>query len=223
VPRASPGKGSRLKGTAPGADRNTVIKLLLGLALVGVLGGFTYREANRYQSIEEKLGALASLVARRDVDMRCKSMVKDAVDVSDAHGSVEFDANGRPADVATLRRGVCSTLRRFPKEHTQERYRCLLTGTTCDDHVVAAVKALHAVAHESWHLSGIKDEKIAECYALQITAWFAQRLGAGAAQARAIAAYVAREIYPSLSADYQSGDCTNGGRYDLNRASQSWP
>lgn len=49
------------------------------------------------------------------------------------------------------------------------------------------VFALQTISHEAQHLSGVRDEAVAECSGMQRLGWFAQQFGATAAQGRTMA------------------------------------
>ena len=196
------------------------------LLLIGVVAGaaaYFFLLRPDLGKTEETLGTLASQIAGREVSVKCQGLISDAVDVSAAGGEVLFSDGGRPGDVAELKRGVCTHLTDFAGTVGDKRYRCLVSRATCPREIDRYVFAIHTLAHEAWHLRGVQDERIAECYALQTDQLVAARLGAGQSLARAIAVYYANEKYTRLSSTYQSPACRNGGRYDLNRGSRSWP
>ena len=172
---------------------------------------------------EEMLAEVASQIAGRPVSINCQGVIADAVDVSAAEGEVAFDEDGKPADVAELKRGTCHDLADFPDSVNDERYRCLVSPDPCPKDIEKYVLAVHILTHEAWHLRGVRDERIAECYAIQTDELVASRLGAGPSLARAMAVYYAKEKYTELSSTYRTPACRNGGRYDLNRGSHAWP
>ena len=49
--------------------------------------------------------------------------------------------------------------------------------------------SLNTLAHESYHLAGVRNEAQTECYALQAIDFVARRLGASSEQGRALAAF----------------------------------
>lgn len=57
------------------------------------------------------------------------------------------------------------------------------------------VFALQTIAHESQHLTGIRDEAQAECDGMQALPWFARQFGATRAQARQMADDYYRDFY----------------------------
>lgn len=202
--------------------------LLIG-AVAGVAAYFLVLKPDLGKT-EESLGAIASQIAGRPVSVNCQGVVSSAVDTTGNEGSVKFDASGRPADVAKLKRGVCTELEKFPDMLDDDRLGCLTSGQECPSDIERLVVAVHVLTHESWHLRGIKDERVAGCYALQTEAAVATRLGASPGLARAVAVYYTNEKYTRLSSEYtrlssacQTPACRNGGKYDLNRGSNIWP
>jgi len=195
--------------------------LLIG-AVAGVAAYFLVLRPDIGKT-EETLAAIASQIAGRPVSIKCQGVLSDAIDVSGGGGEVLFDARGRPADVAELKRSVCTQLSEFPSTVGDTRYGCLVSATSCPRDIDGYVEAIHTLTHEAWHLRGVQDERIAECYALQTDQHVAAHLGAGKSLARAIAVYYASEKYTRLSSTYQTPACRNGGRYDLNRGSRAWP
>ncbi|MEZ5100079.1 MAG: hypothetical protein R3C15_09830 [Thermoleophilia bacterium] len=200
------------------------MRLLLFLALVGAgIGAFFYVDGARTATTEDTLARIASEIARRDVSVDCAGIVKDVFDISGDEGTVRFDNAGRPEDATHLKRAVCQRLHDFPKARLEPGYRCVYEATGCPDDVLKSIQAVHTLAHEAWHLQGQADEGVAECYGLQTTAYVAQRLGADAAQAQAIASYVYANVYPTLPQSYQNGECRNGGKLDLKRGTPVFP
>ena len=61
--------------------------------------------------------------------------------------------------------------------------------------------------HEAEHLRGIQDEGLAECAALQSTAWTAEHRGAAANDADLVQQYAQEVLYPAMSQDYHSSTC----------------
>ena len=75
--------------------------------------------------------------------------------------------------------------------------------------------AAHTLAHESFHLRGFQDEGVTECYALQNTAFVAERLGVPALQAARLQAWIYVRGYPNEPEEYHSARCYSGGPLDL--------
>ena len=75
--------------------------------------------------------------------------------------------------------------------------------------------AAHTLAHESFHLRGFQDEGVTECYALQNTAFVAERLGVPTQPAKELQAWLFKRGYPNEPTEYQSPQCYDGGPLDL--------
>ncbi len=195
--------------------------LLIGVA-AGVAAYFLVLRPELVKT-EEDLGAIASQIAGRPVAIECQGVISHAIDVTNREGEVEFNPSGEPGDTAELKRDICKRLGSFPDTELDSRYECLTSATDCPKEIVSRVTAVHALSHESWHLAGVKDERITECYAMQTDELVATRLGVSSRLGRAIAVYYATQIYPHLSTTYRSHSCRTGGRYDLNAGSRAWP
>ncbi len=185
-----------------------MVKIVL-LAAVVVLGvgwlGLRHERAAEEQTL---LGLVASSLAGRSVHVRCQSSLGTALDGSGEAGSVLFDTDGRPADSTDLKHDVCQALERFRSDVRSPAFACALQDVRCSDAIFADVQAVHTLAHESAHLAGQQNESLAECRALQTTAYAARRLGAGDAEASAVASYAYRHLYPNLPPDYQAAGCS---------------
>ena len=104
------------------------------------------------------------------------------------------------------------------------------SGQIKDLHTIArlidnkdAAVAVNVLSHEAWHLAGERNESVAQCYALQSNEDTAIRLGATAAEARAIADFVVRRVQPVLPPEYKTTECRDGGPLDLDPARTGWP
>ena len=82
------------------------------------------------------------------------------------------------------------------------------------------------LAHEAWHLHGVADEGLANCYAFQSGVGVGVHLGLTESRARSMM----REQLATNASDSAGNtaylvppDCRNGGQYDLNRASDKFP
>lgn len=180
----------------------------IALLVVVALGlGFVLVKQRDVHALEGRLGEVASEIARRDVRVRCQSAVGATVDVGWEDGSVWFDAAGRPADVTNLKRRVCRSLDEFPGGRDDE-------GT---------VRALNTLAHESWHLAGVRDEAATECFAIQTIELTARRLGADEPRARSLALSFLATQYARMPDGYRSPECRDGGSLDLHPESPVWP
>jgi hypothetical protein len=188
------------------------------LLIVGALAavGFARREDRIHQ--QQTLGAIATELAGRPVAVRCPGFLESLVDVRGEAGRVQFDANGRPANHTDLAPSTCSALRHLD----QVEFTCI-ERETCGYKQFKAAWAAHTLAHESFHLRGFEDEGITECYALQNSAFVAERLGVPVKQATELQAWLYKDGYPNEPQDYQSADCYDGGPLDLRPQSSVFP
>lgn len=196
---------------------------LLLLVIVAALAGLFLFQKHSKAAEESRLAAIAGEIARRPVSIHCQGAVGEALDVTAEAGSVEFDASGRPADVADIKRNVCHRLQSFSKARTSARFGCLDTPYRCDASVVNDAIALDVLAHESWHLEGNRNEAVTECYAQQTVGFVATKLGSDDVQARGLARLVHLLVYPHMPDEYRSAECRNGGALDLRPGSSAWP
>jgi hypothetical protein len=182
---------------------------VLLVAAVPVLGILAMQ--NEKRTTEHRLADVASDIAGRSVEVHCPGLMQKLVDVSPHSGSVYFDEQGRPADYTELNDETCSTLDR------------LAEGTTDAGDSLKVARALHVLAHESFHLVGVRNEAEADCFGLQRVAFTATRLGADPDEAQRLAAIAKTDRALSAPPEYRSGDCFDGGPLDLDPATHVWP
>jgi hypothetical protein len=195
------------------------VRLIAGILLiVGALSalGFARREGRIHQ--QKTLAAVASELAARPVGVRCPGFFTSLVRVGSEAGSVKFDGDGRPANYTELAPETCSALRHIDRVD----FSCL-DNDTCTYKEFKVAWAAHTLAHEAFHLRGFEAEAIAECYALQTTAFVAERLGVDAATAQRLQRWVYTDGYPNEPEDYRSDECRDGGRLDLRPQTAAFP
>jgi hypothetical protein len=83
--------------------------------------------------------------------------------------------------------------------------------------------SVNTLAHESYHLAGVRNEAQTECYALQAIAFVARRLGASREQAQALAKFSFDQLPGRMPPEYSSPDCYDGGPLDLRPNDPVWP
>ena len=154
---------------------------------------------------------------RRDVSVRCGPTSDPSI-----LGTVLFYGE-KPGRVALLAPVVCATLHRL-WEGSRPSLACTELGQgQCGQEVIELAWATTALAHESYHLRGVRNEAAAECYGLQSTAFVARRLHAPPAYAERLATYTFWNVRPPVDYGYFSPECRDGGTLDLHQASDSWP
>ena len=187
------------------------------------LAGVAWWNQHRTNGHERRLGEIASEIAGRPVAVNCQGLPSAFFDISPRAGEVVFNDDGTPPDAATLKRDTCRYLQRFEDVRSDPSFACVRRVQPCEQSTGRIAAAVRVLAHEAWHLRGLTNEAETECYALQTTALAAQGLGATPAVARAVALWNARHVYPYLPSDYQSGQCRDGGNFDLRPTTTDWP
>jgi hypothetical protein len=122
-------------------------------------------------------------------------------------GSVRFDAQGRPGDVAELRAKACAELDALAEGRRTQVLRCVTTSRACGPAADDLAMAVDVLSHEAQHLAGVADEAVAECRSLQTLGMAAQRLGATPEQGAALAAHERRTNYLRLPDRYRGAGC----------------
>jgi hypothetical protein len=195
------------------------VRLVAALLLVvGALAalGFARHEARIRE--QDSLAVIASGLAGRDVGVHCPSSLAALVDTHGEAGRVQLDASGRPADHTDLAPDTCKALRHIDLVD----FTCI-ARKACGFREFKAAWAAHTLAHESFHLRGFEDEGVTECYALQNTAFVAERLGVATSLARQVQAWVYEKGYPNEPSEYHSAQCYDGGPLDLRRDTNEFP
>ncbi|MDX6386221.1 MAG: hypothetical protein QOD85_23 [Gaiellaceae bacterium] len=193
----------------------TIAVLLVVAGALSALGFARHEQRIRQQ---DQLSAIAGDLAGRKVGVRCPSFLAGLVDVHGEAGRVQFDGQGHPANHTDLSPETCKALRRLDRVD----FTCI-ERRSCGFSEFDAAWAAHTLAHEAFHLRGYQDEGVTECYALQNTAFVAERLGVPTRQAKEIQQWLYVRGYPNEPADYQSPGCTDGGSLDLRPQSPSFP
>jgi hypothetical protein len=189
--------------------------LLVVVGAIAALGFARHEERVREQ---DQLGAIASDLAGRSVGVRCPSFLASLVDTRPEAGRVRFDASGRPANHTDLSPQNCKALRHLAAID----FTCIEWGG-CGFKEFNAGWAAHTLAHEAFHLRGFQDEGVTECYALQNTAFVAERLGVPTQQAQDLQAWLYKRGYPNEPTEYRSPQCYNGGPLDLRPQQARFP
>jgi hypothetical protein len=155
--------------------------------------------------LERRLGEVSSLVAGRHVEVRCEDF--EGGSSTEPGGVVQFNGQ-RPADYARIRPDVCTELVRLIRSPQ------LVS--------LSRAEALTVLAHESFHLRGVRDEAATQCYAMQAVPRTARALGVPAGQARWFAITEFQVMYPRMPRNYRSADCRPDGVLDRHPGGD-WP
>jgi hypothetical protein len=197
------------------------LRYFVVVLIVLIAGGWWNQ--HRTNDHERTLGRIASEIAGRPVEIHCQGLPSSLIDISNRAGEVRFNEDGTPPDEATLKRDTCRDLKRFASVRAAPSFDCVRRAAPCERSIGRIASAVRVLAHEAWHLRGVTSEAETECYALQTTAFAAQRMGATEGEARSIALWNARHVYRNLPSEYQTSECRAGGSFDLRRGPTAWP
>ncbi|HEX4690956.1 MAG TPA: hypothetical protein VH276_09695 [Solirubrobacteraceae bacterium] len=160
---------------------------------------------------EHRLGAIASQIAGRHVTVHCPGMIGRALRYDIVEGTVQFDAQGRPADETKLRAFPCAELDALAEGRRAGVLACVARAGDCGKAEDDLAVAIDVLTHESFHLAGYADEAAAECHSLQTMAWTAQQLRVAPEVARRLAAWQATHAYLQMPSQYR-GACDLSGQ-----------
>lgn len=164
----------------------------------------------RWRADQATFSAVATEIAGRPVHIQCQRFGGALLDVTGELGYVKFDAAGRPENTGRLERNACNDLRDY-------------LGSDKASPTLDQVISVQVLAHESYHLAGIRSEAETDCRAMQRLDEVAGWLGATPDQARALADRYWTAVYPRMPADYRTGDCVDGGLLDVAPDDPTWP
>jgi hypothetical protein len=192
-------------------------RLLVGLGLIAALALVFWLVESRtgWNGLDESTRAEAtarysqegSRVAGKPVTIRCD-------EAGEFVGAVQH-ADGVAA--------VGGELAYLTPERCLDLYRLAFKGEVRFNE---GARALAVLAHEAWHLRGVSDEGVTECYALQSGVELGQRLGVSADTARRMMRrqLVENSLRIGSSAEYRvPAECRDGGRLDLNPGIARFP
>jgi hypothetical protein len=158
--------------------------------------------------VERVLSHQATSIAGHPATVHCDTAGRHVGAVQEADGLAEVGGTS-----AWVTPGICYQLYRVINKHDRQSFSP--TG-----------RAIAVLAHESWHLHGVADEGLANCYAFQSGVAVGTRLGLTPSFARSLM----REQLADNESDSGSNaaylvppGCTNGGRYDLHPTSATFP
>jgi hypothetical protein len=149
----------------------------------------------------------ASVIAGKPVRIRCDE------------GGEHVGAVQRADGVAV----VGGDLAYLTPERCHDLYRLAFRG---EDDGSQTARSLAVLAHEAWHLRGVRDEATTECYALQSAVALGERLGLGSGRARQLMRQQLTEnaLRVRGSAQYLvTAECRDGGSLDLDAGDSRFP
>ena len=189
---------------AMGHRHTLLIPMLLVPALI--LGW----QERSFRADQDDFSAIATRIADRDVRMECQRFTGALLDPTAEAGYVPFNEDGSPTDTGRIERDACNDLRDY------------LHGDKVNPPLNQVV-AVQVLTHESYHLSGIRNEAETECQAVQRLDEVAGWLGATPQQARSLAERYYADVYPRMPAAYQNSECVDQGTWDVAPDDPTWP
>jgi hypothetical protein len=193
-----------------------VRRLVVGIGLIAALGAVVWLvERNRgWEGLDgdtraaatERFSAEAAPIAGHPVTIRCdeSGRLVGAIQHTDGVALVG-------GDLAYLAPDRCYDLYRLAFEDEVSFSR--------------TARAIAVLAHEAWHLRGVRDEGTTECYALQSGVDLGQRLGLDEDTARRMMRQqLVENAGRGAASEYVVGpDCRDGGELDLDPRSSAFP
>lgn len=186
-----------------------VRRLLTGLGVIGVLAliiwvvesrtGWDALAGDTRAEAVARFSDEASRIAEKPVTIRC--------DESRDYVGLVQHADGVAA--------IGGDRAYLTPERCLELYRLAFEGEATSSQTA---RALAVLAHEAWHLRGVRDEGTTECYALQSGVEIGQRLGLSESTARQMMRQqlVENALRSGTTSEYLvPPDCRDGGRLDL--------
>src|SRR2546423_15011730 len=147
------------------ADNSPVRSVaLVMLALLAVLTVLLHRsDVAAAKPGDLRLSAIASELARRPVTIRCEGHSGALTGARGESGRTEF-VGGKPVSVSYLQEGICQTLHAYTRALRADA-SCFLP---CEQPLELAW-SLNTLAHESYHLAGVRNRAQTQGYPLQPT------------------------------------------------------
>jgi hypothetical protein len=192
------------------AGVSLVVMAFVGLAAWGisVRRGWSALDHGTQSRVEHVLSRQAQRIAGHPVRVRCDNKGTHVGAVQESDGIAEVGGH-----TAWLTPAICFQLYKLI-DH-KDTHAFSPTG-----------RAIAVLAHEAWHLHGVSNEGVTNCYAFQSGVGVGRRLGLSPARARALMReQLATNAFDSSGAPQYlvPPGCHDGGRYDLHRSSSQFP
>ena len=182
---------------------------LLSVAALLILALATVTPRLMRARLEHRLAGAASTIVGSSVDVHCQTAGETFTDAGADLGYVAFGPDGVPAKSTTIKWAQCRALSSYVRSGGLNPSR---------DEMIA----VHVLTHESMHMSGVRSEAESECRAMQRDARMALLLGAARSDARYLASWYWKKIYPRMSPAYRSEDCGPGQVLDAGLPEPPW-
>ena len=174
---------------------------------VSIRRGWSALDSATQARVEHTITSEARKIAGHPVTVVCDTSGHHVGAVEEADGLAEVGGTR-----AWLTPGICYQLSRVIDGHASHPGRT--TG-----------HAIVVLAHESWHLRGVEDEGLANCYAYQSGV----QVGVDLGLSRSVAYGLMRQALSDNAVDAADpryvvpAGCKDGGKYDLNRGASQFP
>jgi hypothetical protein len=192
----------------------------IGVGLALLLAVAAAVPAVQHARLERQLGVAAGKLVGTHVSVHCQTFGETMTDVGQELGYVRFDAEGVPERKTLIKRQPCGDLADWLRVAGEPRRPGELHPPAASDE--DQVVAVHVLTHEAMHMSGVTDEAVAECEAMQRDERTARFLGATEEGARSLARYYWTVVYPRMPDAYRSAECRPGGALDEHKAGAPW-
>jgi hypothetical protein len=191
--------------------------LLVGLGVIAALAlttwvvesrtGWDAVDADARAAAEARFSAEGSRIAGHKVTIDCDESGEHVGAVQHADGIAEVGGN----------------LAYLVPERCLDLYRLAFNGEVRSSQTG---RALAVLAHEAWHLRGVRDEGTTECYALQSAVDIGRRFGLTDERARQLMRQqlVENTLHGGSSPEYLvPPECRDGGELDLDPSTSQFP
>jgi len=200
---------------APRRNLRHVAEAAVALAIVGGIL-FYAAKPHGWSAVSTEHRARAEAVFSHEATRIAGHPATVICDTSGKHVGIVQDADGVAqvgGRVTYIVPSLCDALYQLRFKHRVQSFS--RTG-----------RAIAVLAHESWHLRGVANEGLANCYAFQSGVGVGVDLGLSEGRARSMM----REQLANNASDSGANTqylvppgCDNGGRYDLNPGSTAFP
>jgi hypothetical protein len=200
------------------ARRPYVRHLAEAAAAIAIVGGILFYAVRPHgcNAVSTANRARAEAVFSREATGIAAHPASVVCDTSGRHVGIVQEADGAApvgGRVAYLVPSLCDALYQLRFKHRVQSFS-------------RTARAIAVLAHETWHLRGVSDEGLTNCYAFQSGVAVGVDLGLSESRARAMM----REQLATNASD-SAGDsrylvppgCRDGGQYDLNPGSTQFP
>jgi hypothetical protein len=185
------------------------IAIVAGILFVAIRPhGWSAISSAKQARAEAVFSREASAIARHPAQVVCDTKGEHVGTVQDADGAAIVGGN-----TAYLVPSLCDHLYQLEFRNRVQSFS-------------QTARAIAVLAHEAWHLHGVADEGLANCYAFQSGVRVGRNLGLTESRARAMM----REQLATNTSDSGANtayivpaDCRDGGQYDLNPGSGQFP